>query len=102
MVMRYFNLKKGLNKMQKTTDPVGQRETPCYTNFSIEHYEPNPHQVKEPMLKNRTYQRFSWREKYRLQNMTEQEARSEFAGFGNNWRLFAIGGNVIIQNHIFV
>jgi len=70
----------------------------CYADFSIEHYEPNPHQVKESMLKNRTYQRFSWREKYRLKNMTEEEAVEEFASFGKNWRLIAIGGDVVIQN----
>jgi len=56
-------------------------------NFSIEHYEPNPHQTKEPMMKNRTYQRFSWREKYRLENYDENDAKAVFAKFGRNYRL---------------
>jgi hypothetical protein len=50
--------------------------------YSIEHLEPNPHQSKEPMLKNRTYQRFSWREKYRLEDYSERDARKVFLNFG--------------------
>ena len=65
--------------------------------YSIEHYEPNPHQVKEPMLKNRTYQRFSWREKYRLTNMTENEAIACFNEFGAQYRLVREDGKVIMK-----
>ena len=76
---------------------------PNYGDFSIEHYEPDPNQVKEPMLRNRTYQRFSWREKYRLQGMSKQDAIAEFVGFGNNYRLIAtIGGDIIIKNHVSI
>lgn len=71
-------------------------------DYSIEHFEPNPHQIKEAMLKNRTYQSFSWREKYRLQGMTKQEAKNKFASFGKNYRLITIGGDVIIQNHVSI
>lgn len=72
-------------------------------NFSIEHYEPNPHQVKEPRLKNRTFRRFSWKEEYRLANYSKDEAKVLFSNFGDNYRLISRDtGDEICKNHINV
>ena len=49
--------------------------------YTIERYEPNPHQSKEAMLKNRTYQSFRWKELERFKG-TEKEAKKYFHSKG--------------------
>jgi len=67
-------------------------------NYSIEHYEPDPNQSKEAMLKNRTYQKFRWKEVFRLNNYALDEAISHFSQFGNNYRLKSLYGEIIVEN----
>lgn len=68
--------------------------------FAIQYHEPDPHQTKEAMLKNRTYQKYRWKDKFILQDYTLEEANIAFANFGNGYRLMNLDTGEEVYRHV--
>lgn len=68
--------------------------------YAIEQYEPNPHQSKEALTKNRTFHAKRWKEVYRLQNYTEQEAINVFNAIGKGYRLLCRDNGEVVRSNV--
>lgn len=70
--------------------------------FAIEHHEPNPHQMREALTKNRTYHLMRWKEKLII-NGTKEDALAVFKKYGKGYRLVNYdNGEVVRQNELLL